>query len=69
MASTSYGEEEMPVFFSQKLDEGYLSAYGGTFFNGGFPRQALDQLGVIFVGIDDNGNTIETPEVKVALVQ
>jgi len=63
----SYDETQLAEF--THLEGAYLRPYGLCYIRGGFPRQALDELGIRFVAADDNGNLIETPEVKVALVQ
>jgi len=65
--TTSWDETDLAGFCH--LEDGYLPPYRACSFRGGFPCQALDELGVFLVAFDDNGNTIETPEVRVALVQ
>lgn len=52
-----------------RLDRAYLPAYGVDCFNGQFNGGSVDALGVVISGIDDNGNQVESEEVKVELLQ
>ena len=67
VSARSHDETELAEF--TRLEDAYLPPYSLCSIGGGFPRQALDELGIHFVAVDDNGNIIETQEVKVALVQ
>ena len=61
--------DESHVAQYSHLEENYLPLHGTCRFQFGLNCQGIDEIGMVFTGVDDNGNIIETEEVKVALVQ
>lgn len=51
------------------LDGNYLPLYGTCVFRFGLNCQSVDEIGIVFTAIDDDGNVVESQEVRVPLIR